>query len=85
MKLREVEIRIPSKNVFTEGDMREVPSKTIIGGFHCWEHYKNEDYAGTKAIVETEDGKVHKFDTHEIKFTGRPFGAAMFEDGLEAE
>lgn len=85
MNLRQVEIQIPAKNLLTSKGTVEVPPRTILGNFHCWEHYKDDEHSRVYAIVELEDGRVSRYETHEIKFTGLPPGSGIFEEGLSLE
>lgn len=83
--LRQVEITIrytPAERTIGEKN-RE--NKVFLGCFHGWEDYRTEDFSCKYAIVELEDGQVSKFDPEQIRFTGKPCGAALFEDGLEIE
>jgi hypothetical protein len=79
-QLRQVEIITgqPRKNF--EGEV--VKPKTLLGCFHGWEDYKSDDLSCKYAIVELESGDVERYEPTQIKFTGKPCGAAMFEEGL---
>lgn len=81
--LRQVEITIRNDRRDFEGKV--ISGEKVLGGFHGWEDYKTEDFSCKYAIVELEDGKIEKFEPHQIKFTGKPNGASMFEDGLNIE
>ena len=80
MELRQVEIKriVPTYRRKPEGSENEV----LLGTFHCWEHYKSEDSSYVRAVVELENGQVEKFEVEEIKFTNKPIGANLFEDGI---
>lgn len=83
MELRQVEVtkQVPSYERKKDNNGKLLPLETVMGSFHCWEHYKSEDDAYVRAIVELEDGSIGRFSPQEIKFTGKPAGANMFEEG----
>ncbi len=72
MERREVEIR--------RKENLNDPIK--IGIFHSYEDYKDGNVSCKKALVELKDGTVQRFDIDEIKFTNRPIGGNLFEDGI---
>lgn len=86
MELRQVEVRIEkAKNYIMDGKRTIEGPKYALGVFHCWEHYKDEKFSGVWAIVELEDGTVRQFEIDDIKFTGKPTGANLFEEGIKTE
>jgi hypothetical protein len=86
MELRQVQVRIDkAKTYIMNGERKIVDAIYALGAFHCWEHYKDENSSCVWGIVELEDGKLRQFEIDDIKFTHKPLGANLFEDGLNSE
>lgn len=86
METRQVEVRTArAQNYLLNNETVKVEAKWEIGTFHCWEQNRDGEYSKAYAIVEMENGTVGRFDVEDIKFTGKPNGANLFEDGLDIE
>ena len=83
-ELREVHVimREAYNTIGNGGQVTRVEADIRPAAFHGWEDYKDEESSRKYAIVEFIDGTVKKVDPDKIKFTGRPAGGNMFEDGL---
>jgi len=84
MELRQVEVLIaPARNIFDGKETIPKPAQFAMGVFHCWEHHKDgEDFSKVYGLVELEGGKVGRYEVENIRFTGKPVGANLFEEGL---
>jgi hypothetical protein len=72
MELRPVRVRLEKASSYMmNGELVQRKAKYAKGLFHCWEHYKDENFSGVWAIVELEDGFIKQFEVDEIQFTDK--------------
>lgn len=85
--LRQVEVTIKHIEFNWNTQKNHAKDDEILQGvFHGWEDFVNGlDYSKKFAIVELENGEIRKFTPEQIRFTGKPGGANIFEEGLEIE
>lgn len=72
MELRKIKIRVEKASRYIKDGKTVVrEAKYENGLFHCWEHYKDENFSGIWAIVELQDGNVKQVEVDAIQFTDK--------------